>query len=204
MNITPLFPKAVADTTLDRELTQDEWNAVRYHENHVRKNAGNVTSIESQILDNDPRFSNIKEFILKNVKEYFDTVICPDDPIEPYITLSWLNYTYKGGTHHKHAHGNSILSGVFYISVASDDKIFFYNDKYSNVEIYPDPKKYNQYNSISWWLPAEKNMLRLFPSDIQHSVGEVEEDVTRISLAFNVFVRGEIGSKHDLKWIHLK
>ena len=62
---------------------------------------------------------------------------------------------------------------------------------------------FNIFNSFAWWIPVKENDLILFPSDLEHGVDTVTLDHTRISLAFNVFVKGEFGNKKNLKWIKL-
>ena len=51
----------------------------------------------------------------------------------------------------------------------------------------------NMFNSLTWSYPAEKGKLILFPSTIKHDVSTQQEEGTRISLAFNVWVKGKIG-----------
>lgn len=201
MEIFPLFAVPVMKSKLLRELTAEELDIVYTMGERVRPNSGNLTS-ENHFVLNDAGLSSIKEFIESGIKEYFDKIIVPEGEVEPFITMSWLNFTDKNGYHHKHTHGNSVISGVFYISVDKDvDKIFFYNEKHRNIEL--TAKEYNPYNSPVWWLPIANNELILFPSDLPHAVDTVTTDTTRISLSFNVFVRGEIGNALNLKWLKL-
>jgi len=201
MKIVPLFPIALAAVKFDRDLNINELNLVYESQKTARKNVGNFTGVDDQIL-NRSEFSDLKKFIDFNVKKYFNEIICPEGEVEPYICLSWLNFTEKGEYHHKHRHGNSILSGVFYINAdVEKDKIYFYNEVYRTIEL--DPATYNIYNSPSWWYPVGTNDLILFPSYLEHSVALLENEETRISIAFNVFVKGQIGNKKSLKRLNL-
>jgi uncharacterized protein (TIGR02466 family) len=199
VEVNNLFPIPVCTTRL-RPLYKKELDFVKDNQSKVEKNEGNYTSMDLNILDN-PVMQDLKELLMAQVNEYFDQILCPQGDVEPYITLSWLNYTYKGGHHHRHAHGNSIVSGVLYVETTSEDKIWFYNSKHHSVNL--TPKTWNLYNSLSWWIPAQQNSLIMFPSDLVHSVQPVETDTCRISLAFNVFVRGELGIKKSLNWLRL-
>ena len=38
----------------------------------------------------------------------------------------------------------------------------------------------------------------LFPSSLSHAVETKQGENTRISLSFNVFIKGTVGSNHDL------
>ena len=200
MIIYNLFSTPVYTSSLDRKLTKKEINFIQSQELKVRKNNGNFCSNDDEILNN-PEMANLKGFILTKVNEYFDNIICPLGQVEPYITLSWLNYTHKNEYHPQHYHGNSIISGTLYVQSTDTDKIWFHNNKHSNISL--TPKEYNQYNASSWWFPTPQNSIILFPSELVHSVEPVETDTTRISLAFNVFCRGEWGMKESLNWIKL-
>jgi uncharacterized protein (TIGR02466 family) len=201
MPVFSLFPIPVYETSLDRPLTEKEITFVGNHEQKVNKNEGNFTSRDREIL-NRSEMSSLKEFILNQTRAYINTVIAPKEQLDPYISLSWLNYTYENGFHHKHSHSNSIISGVFYIQVLEDDKIVFYNQKYKALDI--TPKQYNIFNSESWWIPVQQNSLLLFPSDLVHGVEKNVHNKTRVSLAFNIFCRGDFGNRHGLNWLQLQ
>jgi uncharacterized protein (TIGR02466 family) len=201
MEVISIFPTGVGRFKYDKDLINVKKFIDKNIKNNVVENTGNKTSSNVNILELD-EFKDIKVFIENAITEYFEEVISPDGDVQPFITLSWLNFTEKGGFHHKHWHGNSIVSGVFYISAVEEhDKINFYNEKKSVIEL--TPKKFNIFNSPGWWIPVKENDLVLFPSSVEHGVDTVVSDHTRISLAFNVFVKGEFGSKKDLKWIKL-
>ena len=94
-------------------------------EQKTRSNTGNTTSIDNNILENK-EMKKLKQFIEKSLKEYFQNIYVPKNNVEPYITQSWCNYTKEGQYHHKHAHPNSFVSGVFYVQAdKTKDKIYF-------------------------------------------------------------------------------
>ena len=130
--------------------------------------------------------------------DYFDKVICTDNPITPYITQSWLNYTKRDQFHHQHNHPNSLVSGIFYIS--ADKKVD--SITFSKVSLHERIKlnitKYNIFNSSSCTFPVETGNILLFRSPLVHGVGKKKGNNIRISLSFNVFIKGTIGNKNDL------
>jgi len=131
------------------------------------------------------------------VKDYFNKIICPSNNIKPYITQSWLNYTETNQYHHIHNHYNSLVSGILYIKADKDnDRVQFHSNKYNMIEI--GVEKLNEFNSGSWSIPVESRQVFLFPSSLDHSVEIKQGKNTRISLAFNVFIKGIIGSKNTL------
>ena len=193
MQIVSLFPTALGMFNLGRDLTEEEKAVLLNQE--TGPNMGNRTSIERFVLRN-PALVDLKNFIQKSVDEYFNSVIAPSKDASLYITQSWLNYTDKNQWHHSHEHPNSILSGVFYVQSTDKDKIYFENNKYTQIEF--PTEKYNSFNSKTWWIEATQGRLVIFPSSLRHNVSQVETDTTRVSLSFNTFARGTIGAQENL------
>jgi uncharacterized protein (TIGR02466 family) len=200
-NINGIFPTPIYISKLDRELTPLELKFVDKNKKDHYKNDGNITSNNNYILNEKP-FSNIKKELELRVQDYFNKVISPANNITPYITQSWLNYTETNQYHHKHAHPNSLVSGVFYINCHEEhDKIKFFNDNYKIFK--PEIKEYNIWNSESWWFSVKTGDVILFPSSLTHMVETKQGDNTRISLAFNVFIKGTVGNNKNLTELHL-
>ena len=128
--------------------------------------------------------------IYKNIKK---KIISPIHDNTLYITESWINYTNKNQSHHKHSHDNSLVSGVFYFNTVENDAITFYKRK-SGLTLSFDVKTSNNFNSMSYRLPVTDNMLILFPSELEHEVDINIQDKTRISLSFNIFVKGVVSN----------
>jgi uncharacterized protein (TIGR02466 family) len=195
-NISGIFPTPIYISKLDRELTPLELKFVDKNKKDFFKNEGNITTNNNYILNEKP-FANIKKELDLRVQDYFDKVISPANNITPYITQSWLNYTETNQYHHKHAHPNSLVSGVFYINCHEEhDKIKFFNDNYKTIKL--EIKDWNIWNSESWWFSVKTGDIILFPSSLTHMVETKQGDNTRISLAFNVFIKGTVGNNKSL------
>ena len=200
-NINGIFPTPIYFSKLNRELTNKELSFVDKSKLDFYKNDGNITSNNNYILNEKP-FLNIKKELDLRVKDYFKKVISSTDAVTPYITQSWLNYTETNQFHHKHAHPNSLVSGVFYINCHEEhDKIKFFNDNYKTIKL--EIKDWNMWNSESWWFPVKTGDVILFPSSLIHMVETKQGDNTRISLAFNVFIKGTVGNNKNLTELHL-
>ena len=194
--INGIFPTPIYISKLNREITNKELSFIDKTKLEVYNNEGNTTSNDNYILNNKP-FKNLKEELDLRIQDYFDKVISPANNITPYITQSWLNYTETNQYHHKHAHPNSLLSGVFYINCHKQhDKIKFFNEKYQTIK--PEVKNWNIWNSQSWWFSVKTGDIILFPSSLTHMVETKQGDNTRISLAFNVFIKGIVGNNKNL------
>lgn len=197
-NFELLFPTPVMFTEMDREFTEAELEFVKKHgkEGMTNRNVGNVTSNNNYVLE-EPEFSDIKTIITGAINEYVKRVYKPKYPAEAFITQSWFNYTAKGEFHHKHEHPNSFISGCLYIHTdATKDKITFHNSGYQQIQLATDT--FDIYNSSSWWFNVKPKGIVIFPSRLTHHVEDVVADETRISLAFNTFIKGTLGDNKSL------
>ena len=200
--IHSIFPTPVYFSELNRELTKKELLEVDNLKKDSHNNEGNITSNNNYVL-NLKEFKDIKNEIDLRIKDYFEKVICSSNNLKPYITQSWLNYTDKNEYHHRHAHPNSFVSGILYINCNKEyDKIkYFKSDDYQTIK--PEIKKYNLYNYDNWWFSVKTGDIVLFPSSLVHMVETKKGDNTRISLSFNIFVKGTIGTNDKLTELNL-
>jgi uncharacterized protein (TIGR02466 family) len=194
--INSIFPTPIYISKLNRELTNEELLFIDKTKSDVYKNEGNTTSNNNYIL-NHQNFADLKTDLDLKVQDYFNKIISPANDITPYITQSWLNYTETNQYHHKHAHPNSLVSGVFYVNSDNEfDKIKFFKEDYKTIK--PEIKDWNIWNSESWWFSVKSGDVILFPSSLIHMVENKQGTNTRISLAFNVFIKGTIGDNKSL------
>jgi len=194
-----LFPTPIGRYELGRDLTAKELSFLKKQE--TRSNMGNITSTNNTILKSK-ELTNLRDFIETKVSEYFTEVYKPKHKVGLKVTQSWTNYTENGQYHHKHAHPNSFVSGVFYIqSDKEKDKIYFYKDGYQQIKF--PPSEWNVWNSESWWFEVGTGDLVFFPSSLTHMVQTVESEKTRISLAFNTFPVGHVGDEMNLTGLSL-
>jgi uncharacterized protein (TIGR02466 family) len=197
--IVPIFCTPIYISHLDRVFSKKENNI--FLKEKTIKNIGNYFSKETFIL-NKSCFKQLKNEILLHIDNYINNIICPLKKINFYITQSWLNYSRETEFHHEHSHPNSFISGVLYIKANKEnDEIVFASDKNKVWDI--PAKQYNIFNSYYWKIPVEDYKLILFPSNLKHSVSIKKENNLRISLAFNVLIKGEIGDKKSLTYAKL-
>jgi len=196
MPVHELFPEPVYFSRLERVLTKKELGTINKYKEKAYKNHGNLTSLDKYVLENKA-LEDLKKDLNKEVINYFNEVVCTSNSIIPYITQSWINYTEVNQFHHLHSHGNSYVSGVFYIAANQEvDTIRF--DKRSSSEIILEVLKYNIFNSNGWIRPVQTGDVLLFPSSLLHQVEPKKGMNTRISLSFNVFIKGKIGNNKGL------
>lgn len=193
-----LFPIPVYKTTL-KSLTLKEIKLIQSL-NYFSQTLGNVVSENNHILE-IPELFSLKTAIENEISNYVKDII--KSQLEIYITNSWVNRTTKNQQHFLHNHSNSILSGVYYINVDDSNPSITFNRMQSPFFLNFIPNEFTIFNSTEWTIPVENNTLIIFPSTMYHYVKPNETDNERVSLAFNTFVRGNIGYKNG-SYLELK
>jgi len=206
-NVQGLFATPIYFSVLERNLTEKENNFINQNKKEILPNdigGDNETSKDNYILEKK-ELTNLKKDLLLRVKDYFNKIEDPVQKIKPYITQSWLNINKKGTYHHEHNHANSYLSGVFYVNSQPDkDSITFKDSNYYQINL-GNRNNYNAFNSREWTFSVKTGAIIIFPSYLKHTVSINKHDNhERISLAFNVFIKGTIGEKKGLTELVLK
>lgn len=197
-----IFPVPVFLSKIEREFTPLEKTLI--FDEDRRKNIGNKISKDSYVLDR-AEFEGLREFVQANLDAYIRDVCRPREGVEVYITQSWVNYSGPGESHHLHMHHNSFLSGVLYLDAEREhDSIVFSANKHHVLRLMTDD--YTQFNSDTWRFHVGAGDIVIFPSTLSHFVDPVAEDrkFTRVSLAFNSFLRGKIGNLQDRIYLELR
>lgn len=194
MYIANLFPTPVGESQICEALNKKILAFMNSKEiKFTKNNGGNGTSVDENFLDND-ELSDVKQALTDSVNEYFKKVVNPNKDTKLYITISWLNVTQNGESHHTHHHPNSIVSGVFYVDSHEEDTISFINPKYDMFGNF----KFSEHSNIpgAWDFPATNGKLLIFPSTLKHHVKPRPNTCkgTRLSLSFNTWIEGTIGS----------
>ena len=190
--IESIFPTPLYRSMLDHPVTETQVDFAFTLE--TNNNLNNKTSSNTNILDKSI-FKSLKGDLYLMLKDYYKQVIGRED-LEPYITQSWINFTDPGESHHLHCHRNSIVSGVVFLQANKDyDTITFCKD---NTKFFDFIGKPNIYNFEEIDVPAGKDFVILFPSDLRHKVKKTKNIKTRVSLSFNTFVKGFLGKTSDL------
>src|SRR5262245_55495649 len=161
-----------------------------------------LTSADKRVLHR-PEFKALHDVCLREVESFAREVLAVNRAIEFYITDSWINIHRRGQQAGPHTHNNSLLSGVLYLKVNDrSGDLVFQRDIHSLVPFPPaldlDMDFFNLYNCKSWAHKPKTNDICVFPSTVMHAADPNDSDEERWCLAFNVFVRGNIGALHKL------
>lgn len=110
------------------------------------------------------------------------------------ITNLWANVNFGHYAHHNHHHPNNHVSGVYYAKAAAGaGDILFYDPRPQAHLMEPDVATFTPANSAKHRFTPEEGLMLLFPSWLEHSVEPNLSGEERVSLAFNLTLRGRIG-----------
>lgn len=189
--IIPLFSRPVSvirvneDLSLIKEICKSE-NFTETASSYEFYHSKNL-----RILENFPEQKNI---ILKYFNRYKNDVLCLSTT-DFKMTSSWITKTEINGYSQFHTHANSIYSGVFYFdgysSVGGNLEFITYDNGVIELN---EPTENNIWNTSSFTIQPEKNMLVIFPSNLIHRVTQYTSNTPRYSLAFNLFPINKISN----------
>jgi len=195
MHIEHVFPIAIGKEKLNRDFTEEELSFI--NNLPIEQNRGNFLSFDKNVLDRN-ELSNLKSYILENIYKYLEITnpLPSDKTTDVYITQSWVSVLKnQNDFHFTHVHKNSVFSGILYIKADNTvDNISFLDKTSQWRTIQYEPKKWTIYNSPDRVFPVSTGDLLLFPSDLPHAVTPKIGNNKRISLSFNIFVKGALGS----------
>ena len=142
------------------------------------------------------KIHEVTKYIFKDLKFIYD---------DYFITDMWSNVLVKNEFHKPHTHSNNVLSGVYYLQngttndnkIASKADIQFYDPRPQADIITPNFTQLTKDNAHVWFFPSLVNRMILFPSWLQHYVPVNYSDTPRISIAFNVMLKGKSGAQYQ-------
>jgi uncharacterized protein (TIGR02466 family) len=191
-----IFPTPVMRSNIGRNFTPEELAFFESVWGATQENATNFRSADTHVLD-APEMQSIRSAVQEHVNQFAWKVISPHPRHTYYITQSWVNFTQPGQSHFRHMHTNSLISGALYVYVKKEvDSICFYRNSPAQILVTDDQP--NPYNTPVHRVGLDVGDLVLFPSSLHHDVEPTTGAHIRVSLAFNAFIKGEIGTEARL------
>lgn len=191
------FPKDILDyvKTLDYKLIASEDGKI---------------SLDTYVLD-DINLVKLREIIQTQVDIFLRKEMRVKNNADFYLCNSWIMKHNKGDSAPNHHHGNSIISGIMYLQCdeQSGELVFSKSSSHTNF-IHPcfllDYDEYNIFNSSDWTFSPKQGDIFLFPSFLEHKVKQSMSEDERYCVAFNLFVKGELGrnEKEDISILNIK
>jgi|SaaInlStandDraft_6_1057023.scaffolds.fasta_scaffold122800_1 uncharacterized protein (TIGR02466 family) len=201
--VTPLFSIPIYSSEV---FLQNELSILKTLEFADKDDYGTAITNNNNILSL-PEFSEIKRQIDGHVEAYVRAVLCINKLQSFHMVRSWGVIVGNGAKAQVHRHGNSIISGVFYLSATNDSgalKLHRGGDSLFPATLEFDFDEYNEFNSDRWSFTPSPGLLYLFPSHIKHEVEQNNSNERRYSIAFDYWTRGAFGSSNDINKLYLK
>ena len=148
-------------------------------------------------LDKSQPFSWFAQDIGKTAFDIFDKLNYNVQDIE--ITGMWGNILKPGETHPPHTHSNNFLSGVFYLESDAETGIIFSDPRPAADVLVPRKKTKTNENSNLLSYISKQNRLIIFPSWLVHWVPINKSKRDRISISFNVQIKGQVGERNEFQ-----
>lgn len=144
-------------------------------------------------LQKDLYFKELKKYIKQTAEGILNLWYHPKEKYRIDIVSMWLNSNQKNMNHPPHNHLNSFLSGVFYLDgVEREYESLNILRPYALPNL-PIVKKYNEINSNVIYIPTCKDRVVFFPSYYMHYVGINKKRKPRLSISFDIILRGKYG-----------
>lgn len=189
--INQLFPTAYMKVSLPQHVPSvlsvvDDY-LIHSHEMHGIQNHNTTydTSINEQIL-NDPRLNNFYEDVIKLANHFMNSRGYDLDRIN-FNPSFFVSEIKEGGFFHRHAHPNSILSGVFYADAEPDGASLILHDPRPTKHYVSLPVVHDTYwNEEERTIRSETGFLYIWDAWLEHEVTQHQSTKARKTLVFNL------------------
>ena len=106
------------------------------------------------------------------------------------INNMWAIINTGGSANLRHQHGNSTISGAYYVRAPENaGDIIFYDPRPAPIYSHPNAVAPNSLNAQINGISPKEGALVLFPSYLDHSVNENKSNEERIVISFNIRVQ---------------
>ena len=195
MKILEIFKTPVAKFVLNEDLKALAKFSRQWAKNHPSVYISNKGGYQSHNLDlKIPELQSLREQTIRcfnelRAKFFYGVPLTIDN--------MWLNINYPDSYNKIHDHPRCCFASSFYVSVPKNSgNIVFYNN-YEMENYMPNEgmTQFGVYNSSIWTLPAETNVLYVFPGWLKHKVETNNSKKNRISFSINAIEK----SKNEAK-----
>tara|TARA_B100000941_G_C28387620_1_gene490878 strand:+ start:18 stop:620 length:603 start_codon:yes stop_codon:yes gene_type:complete len=186
------FPTPVWTLQLENyeKINEEMYDYIKKHQSsdHVGINKSNIKGWHSKDFDlseNEPQ--NFIFFISKHIEQLMTDMNWDTKKQIAKINNMWAIINTGGSANLRHQHGNSTISGAYYVRAPKNSgDIIFYDPRPAPVYSYPNATTPNPLNAQVNGISPKEGALVLFPSYLDHSVNENLSKDERIVISFNI------------------
>ena len=172
-----------------KKYISDLWVNRDYDENWQTKSAD---------LHKQKEFKEFAELVISTSKEIINELKYDVEDI--VITDMWATVLKSTENHPAHTHSNNFLSGVWYLqSYDQGSSIMFQDPRPSAHVILPRMTEQTIANATLLTYASKQNRAIIFPSWLPHYVKPNKSKNKRISIAWNIQLKGQVGEHHEFQ-----
>ena len=188
-NFIPLVtPTEKEDVKGMKTYIFDLWSNREYDTNWQTKSAD---------LHKRPEFRRFASLVIQYSKNICN--LLSYDVKDLVITDMWANVLKQGEHHNVHTHSNNFLSGTYYLQSDQGASIVFHDPRPAADGIEPKKKETTPLNSSLLSYASKTNRAIFFPAWLPHWVQQNKSSSNRISIAWNIQVKGQVGEHHEFQ-----
>ena len=171
-----------------KKYISDLWQKRDYDNNWQTKSAD---------LHKKKEFHHFSTLVIKTGKDICKTL--GYDVEDLVITDMWANVLKNTEHHPMHTHSNNFLSGTYYLQSDQKSSIVFHDPRPAADVIVPRKKETNTLNASLLSYASKQNRAVFFPAWLPHWVQQNKSNNKRISIAWNMQVKGQVGEHHEFQ-----
>ena len=172
-----------------KKYISDLWKKRDYDNNWQTKSADLQKKVEFVDFTKEIITAN-KTILGKVLKYYVEDIV---------ITDMWANVLKPGEMHPPHTHSNNFLSGVWYLESDGNAGIEFKDPRGEAGVLVPRKSEVNIDNSEIISFVSTINRAIIFPAWFQHWVPINHSKKNRISISWNIQIKGQLGEHHEFQ-----
>ena len=187
-----LFPTPVWTIQLDnfKKINDEMYKYIKSQQkiDSVGVTKSNVKGWHSNEFDlNEKEPQNFITFILPAIEQVMTDMNWEKQKQIAKINNMWAIINTGGSANLRHQHGNSTISGAYYVKAPlQSGDIVFYDPRPAPVYSHPNVLGPNLLNAQVNGITPKEGALVLFPSFLDHSVNENKSKEERIVISFNI------------------
>tara|TARA_B100000427_G_scaffold234694_1_gene197706 strand:+ start:257 stop:880 length:624 start_codon:yes stop_codon:yes gene_type:complete len=171
-----------------KKYISDLWSKRDYDDNWQTKSAN---------LHKQNEFKFFADLIILTSKRIIEQLDYKVEDIT--ITDMWANVLKDTEHHPMHTHSNNFLSGTYYLQSDQKASIVFHDPRPAADVIVPRKKETTLNNSSLLSYASKQNRAVIFPSWLPHWVQQNKSKTKRISIAWNIQIKGQVGEHHEFQ-----
>ena len=190
-----LFPTPIWTIQFEnyKIVNEEMYQFIKNQQSNDQKgiNKSNVKGWHSNDFElNDDEPQKFIKFISNSIEQVMTYMKWEKNKQSVKINNMWAIINTGGSANLRHQHGNSTISGAYYVRAPKDSgDIVFYDPRPAPIYSHPNVESPNLLNAQVNSITPKEGAMVLFPSYLDHSVNENLSNEERIVISFNIKIQ---------------